>query len=273
MIICCVLACLFALSVFHLIRLRRLTRRLNSRFEERLAERTRITQEIHDALLQGLLSASMQLHVTIEQVAEDSPAKSRLRHVQQLIGQIIEEGRNTIRGMPYSGDDSLDLGRAFDRIRQEFAAQIQIDFRIVVEGRHRPLSPIIRDEVYGIGREAVVRAFRHAGADSIKVEIEYAARRLRVLVSDDGHGISDQTPRSGSDWRMWMSGLHERAEGIGARLKVRAHATEGTEVELSVPGRVAYLNQSPGRPQKWLARLWPRRAMASPRKPESEEDI
>jgi signal transduction histidine kinase len=215
----------------------------------------------------------MQLHVAIEQVAEDSPAKSRLRHVQQLIRQIIEEGRNTIRGMPYSGDDSLDLGRAFDRIQQEFAAQIQIDFRIVIEGRPRPLRPIIRDEVYGIGREAVVRAFRHAGANSIKVEIEYAARRLRVLVSDDERGISDQTPRSGSDWRMWLSGLQERAEGIGARLKVRAHVTEGTEVELSVPGRVAYLNQSPGRPQKWLARLWSRRAMASPRKPESEEDI
>jgi signal transduction histidine kinase len=266
------LACLFALLAFHFIRLRQSTRRLNARFEERLAERTRITQEIHDTLLQGFLSVSMQLHVAIDQVSEDSPAKPRLNHVQQLMGQIIEEGRNTIRGMRSSGNDSLDLGRAFDRIRQEFAAQKQIDFRVVVEGRSRPLRPIIRDEVYGIGREALVNAFRHAGANNIEVEMEYAARRLRILVRDDGCGIGPQTPSSGSDGRRGLSGMRERAEGIGARLKVRTSADAGTEVELSVPSRVAYLNQSPMRTPKWLFRLSLQRAMARLRKSETEED-
>jgi signal transduction histidine kinase len=266
------LACLFALLAFHLIRLRQLTRRLNARFEERLAERTRITQEIQDTLLQGFLSAFMQLHVAIDQVTEDSPAKPRLNHVQQLMGQVIEEGRNTIRGMRSSGDDSWDLGRAFDRIRQEFADQKPIDFRVVVEGRPRPLHPIIRDEVYGIGREALVNAFRHSGAKSIEVEMEYTARRLRVLVRDDGRGIGAQTPRSGSDGRRGLSGMRERADGIGARLKVRSRAAAGTEVELSVPSRVAYPNQSPMRPPKWLASLSPRRAMVRLWKSETEED-
>ena len=266
------LACLFALLAFHRLRLRQLTRRLNARFEERLAERTRITQEIHDTLLQSFLSASMQLHVAVEQVSEDSPAKPRLNHVQQLMGQIIDESRNTIRGMRSSGNDSLDLGRAFDRIRQEFTTQKQIDFRLVVEGRPRPLHPIIRDEVYSICREAVVNAFRHAGANSIEVELEYAARRLRVLVRDDCRGIGAQTPRSGSGGRSGLVGMRERAEGIGARLKVRPRAAAGTEVELSVPSRVAYLNQPPMRPQKWLASLSPIRAIAQFRKSEPEED-
>jgi signal transduction histidine kinase len=260
------MACLFALLAFHFIRLRQLTRSLNARFEERLAERTRITQEIHDTLLQGFLSASMQLHVAIDQVSEDSPAKPRLKHVQQLMGQVIEEGRNTVRGMRYSGNDSLDLGRAFDRVRQEFAVQKQIDFRIVVVGRPRPLHPIIRDEVYGIGCEALVNAFRHAGAKSIEVEMEYTARRLRILVRDDGCGIGSQAPRSGSGGRMGLSGMRERAEGIGARLKVRSRAGAGTEVELSVPSQVAYINQAHIRP------LSLRRAIASLRKLGSKGD-
>ena len=264
------LACLLALLAFHLIRLRQSTRRLNARFEERLAERTRVTQEIQDTLLQDFLSVSMQLHVAIEQVSEDSPAKPRLNHVQQLVGQIIEESRNTIRGMRSSGNDSLDLGRAFDHIRQEFIAQKQIDFRVVVEGRPRLLHPIIRDEVYSIGREAVVNAFRHAGANSIEIEMEYAARRLRVLVRDDCRGIGAQTPRSGSGGRSGLVGMRERAEGIGARLKVRPRAAAGTEVELSVPSRVAYLNQHPFRPRKWLASLSP--LIAKFRKPGPEED-
>ncbi len=266
------LACLFMLSAFHLIRLRQLTRRLNARFEERLAERTRISQELHDILLQGFLSASMQLDVAIDQVSEDSPAKPRLKHVQQLMGQVIEEGRNTVRGMRYFSNDSLDLVRAFDRIRQEFAVQKQIDFRVVVEGRPRPLHPIIRDEVYSIGREALVNAFRQAGAKSIEVEMEYTVRRLRILVRDDGSGMGPQTLGSGGDGRKGLSGMRERAEGIGARLKVRSRAGAGTEVELSVPSRVAYLNQSPMRPPKWLARFSLRRVVARTRKSETEED-
>jgi signal transduction histidine kinase len=260
------LACLFMLSAFHLIRLRQLTRRLNARFEEQLAERTQISQELHDTLLQGFLSASMQLDVAIDQVSEDSPAKPRLKHVQQLMGQVIEEGRNTVRGMRYFSNDSLDLVRALDRIRQEFAVQKQIDFRVVVEGHPRPLRPILRDEVYGIGREALVNAFRHAGANNIGVEMKYTARRLRILIRDDGCGIGPQAPRSGGGGRKGLSGMRERAESIGARLKVRSRAGAGTEVELSVPGQVAYLNQAPIRPLRWFARLSLRRTIASLRK-------
>src|SRR5262245_16525751 len=242
------LACFLALVVFHRLRLRQLTRRLNTRFEERLAERTRITQEIHDTLLQGFISESMQLQVAIDQVSEDSPAKPRLNHVQQLMGHVIEEGRNTVRGMRYSGGASLDLERAFDHIRQELAVQKQVDFRVVVEGRPRPLHPILRDEVYEIGREALINAIRDAGANSVEVEMEYTARRLRVLVRDDGCGIGPQAPPSEGGGRKGLSGMRERAEGIGARLKVRSRAGAGTEVELSVPGQVAYLNQAPIRP-------------------------
>src|SRR5262245_29599871 len=91
-----VLACVLALLAFHRLRIRQLTRRLNARFAERLVERTRIAQEIHDTLLQGFLSASMQLYVATDQVPEDSPAKPRLNHVQHLMGQVIDEGRNTV---------------------------------------------------------------------------------------------------------------------------------------------------------------------------------
>ena len=43
--------------------------------EERLAERTRIAQELHDTLLQGFLSSSMQVHVAADRLPEDSPSK------------------------------------------------------------------------------------------------------------------------------------------------------------------------------------------------------
>jgi hypothetical protein len=91
------LACLFALFALYRYRLHLLTMQLNERFEERLAERVRIAQELHDTLLQGVISASMQLHVVVDNLNEDSPARAPLSHIQQLMGQVVEDGRNAVR--------------------------------------------------------------------------------------------------------------------------------------------------------------------------------
>ena len=68
-------------------------RRLNLRFEERLAERTRVAQELHDTLLQGVISASMQLHIAVDRLSEDLPARASFAHVLHVLGQVVEEGR------------------------------------------------------------------------------------------------------------------------------------------------------------------------------------
>ena len=81
------------------LRVRQVARQLSIRFEERLAERTHIAQELHDTLLQGFVSASMQLHVAVDRLPEDSPAKPSLRRVLDLMGKVIDEGRNAVRGL------------------------------------------------------------------------------------------------------------------------------------------------------------------------------
>jgi signal transduction histidine kinase len=262
-----VLAGVFVMVALYQLRLRSLTRQLNVRFEERLAERTRIAQDLHDTLLQGVLSASMQLHVAVERLPDDSTAKPPLSRILQLMGQVIEEGRNAVRGLRSSNSDSLDLEQAFSRIRQELAVQNdmgeQIGFRVIVEGRPRSLHPVIRDEVYRIGREALVNAFRHSRAKIIEVEVEYAAKRLRILVRDDGCGISPQVLQSGREGHWGLAGMRERAERIGARLKLRSRVASGTEVELSVPSYVAFQTQPSQRwPLRWLARLSTRKVRA-----------
>ena len=87
------------------LRLRQLAHQLNVRFEERFAERTRIAREAARTLLQGFLSASMQLHVAVDRLPEDSPARPALGRVIDLMGRVIEEGRNALRGLRSSGNE------------------------------------------------------------------------------------------------------------------------------------------------------------------------
>ena len=237
------------------LRMRKLAKQLNVRFEERLAERTRIAQELHDTLLQGLLSASMQLHVADDRLAADSPAKALVGRVLRLMGRVIQEGRNAVKGLRSSQRQFSDLGGAFSQIREEFPVQSEVKFRVIVEGTPRPLRPIVADEVYRVGHEALSNAFRHSHASDIEVELEYAAHHLRVLVRDNGSGIDPEVLRSGRDGHWGLSGMKERTQRIGGKLRVLSHAAAGTEVELSVPGQIAFEFPTEDGRLSWLSKL------------------
>lgn len=240
----------FALSAFSflalvalaLVRLRvhALTRQLNVRFEERLSERTRIAQELHDTLLQGLLSASMQLSVANDQLDAVSPAKTLVNRVLQLMNRVVDEGRNAVRGLRSSSRTFENLEQAFSTIPQELAIEEPVGLRVIADGTPRRLRPSIRDEIYLVGREGVVNAIRHSGAKEIKIEIEYGLNRFRVNVSDDGSGIDPQVLEEGRDGHWGLSGMRERAERIGAKLRLLSRVSSGTEIELLVPGSVVY---------------------------------
>ena len=251
---------LVSIGLLYQARIRRMKRQFQARLEERVGERTRIAQELHDTLLQGFLSASMQLHVATDSLPSDSPSKPPLSRILQLMGQVIEEGRNVVRGLRSSQDPSLNLEQAFSRIRQELSIEEEIDFRVIVGGQPQPLHPVLRDEVYRIGREALINAFRHSRAMKIEVEIEYGARHFRLLIRDNGRGIDPGVLRSGRDRHWGLAGMRERAEKAGARLIVRSRAAAGTEVELCVPSQIAFQCQFSDRWQRWFAKLYPRKA-------------
>ncbi len=198
----------------------------------------------------------MQLDVANDRLAPDSPAKPIVERVIQLMKQVREEGRNTIRSLRSSKHSVVpEIEQALSQVGQQFVAERHVDFRMVAEGLPRPLHPPIRDEAYRIGREAVTNAFRHSGASRIEVEVDYGPKYLRILVRDNGCGINAQMLEAGREGHWGLPGMRERAERIGAKLTVSSRARSATEVDLSIPGEVAYESSISYRRPKWFTRL------------------
>jgi signal transduction histidine kinase len=114
---------------------------------------------------------------------------------------------------------------------------------------------MIRDDVYRIGREALANAFRHSAGSRIEVAVERARDVLRVRVRDDGRGIDPEILRAGRDGHWGLSGMRERAERIGGTLRVWSGPGAGTEVELSIPGHVAFHPAHSRGAWEWLRSL------------------
>jgi len=99
----------------HRHRVQRLARELDARAAERVAERTRIAQELYDTLLQGFLSASMQLHLAVDQLPEGSPDRARLDVVLQAMGRAVDEGRCVLQGLRSADRDADRLESSLER--------------------------------------------------------------------------------------------------------------------------------------------------------------
>jgi signal transduction histidine kinase len=132
-------------------------------------------------------------------------------------------------------------------------------FHVVVEGPQRDLLPILRDEIYAIAREATKNAFRHAHARNIEVDITYSGSSFQLRVRDDGKGIRSEIVAEGRAGHYGVAGMRERATRIGGKLDVWTGAGAGTEIELSIPGAIAY-GISPGRTILGLFRQKPARS-------------
>ncbi len=254
----CAAAAAAALALFWSLWLRRIKARMSDRLEARLLERERIAQELHDTLLQGLLSASLQLALANSEISPDAPAKPLVERVFQLLRQMIDEGRNAVRGLRSGPSDSHELERAFAQIPGDLAADAKIRYQLIVEGTPRSLRPEIRDEVYRIGREALANAFRHSHASDIETVLDYSQDHFRIVVRDNGRGIDAEVLRSGRDGHWGLSGMRERSKKVGARLEVCSAAGAGTEVDLIIPGSTAFKDSVRNGSMGWLARFYSR---------------
>jgi signal transduction histidine kinase len=153
---------------------------------------------------------------------------------------VLEQGRLAVQGLRSPDEHRFSLGQAFAGVPSELGLGSGAEFRVVVEGPQRKLKESLRDEVYSIGREAIVNAYRHSRAKDIETEIEFRPAELRIAVRDNGCGIDPQKLEWGQKGHWGLQGMRERAERIGARLRVLSSAALGTEVELCVPGRIAF---------------------------------
>jgi signal transduction histidine kinase len=227
-------------------RLHEIAREFNARLEERVNERTRIAGELHDTLLQSFHGLMFRFQAARNIVLRrPDEAVQALDAALERTEQAIAEGRNAIQGLRSSTTVSNELAQAVTALGEELASD-SARFHVVVQGPPGDLHPILRDEIYAIAREAVRNAFRHAQARHIEVEITYNESSFQLRIRDDGKGMDAGIVAEGRAGHYGVPGMRERAKRIGGKLDVWTGTGTGTEIELSIPGSIAY-GTFPGR--------------------------
>ena len=107
------------------------------------------------------------------------------------------------------------------------------------------MHPIVRDEVYRIGYEAIRNACVHSQATRLRVELQYDDD-LILTVRDNGVGIDLSVISEGKEGHFGLQGMRERADRIMAKLTVETSASNGTEIKLLIPAASSTGKPDPG---------------------------
>jgi signal transduction histidine kinase len=248
-VLCAVFALLTVWVLFRL-RVRRIAKAMNARFDERLAERTRIARDLHDTFLQTIQGSKLVADDALEPSTD--PVRMR-RAVEQLsiwLGRATQEGRAALNSLRLSTLERNDLAAAFRRAVEECRIQNPMETSFSVVGELQEMHPIVRDEVYRIGYEAIRNACVHSHASQLWVELTYSTD-LTVRIRDNGVGMDAELASRGREGHFGLRGMRERATHIASDLNIES-STAGTRVELIVPGGIIYSNAGSA-PQNLLA--------------------
>jgi signal transduction histidine kinase len=250
--------CLGILFVLYKLRVRQVAAQVRGRLEVRLAERERIARELHDTLLQGVQGLIWRFQAVADRISKHDSSRNLMEQALERADQVLGESRDRVKDLRASGSDVADLPQALAAEGEHLALAHPTQFRASVEGVHRDLHPIVREEVLLIAREALCNAFRHAGAHHIEAEVSYTEAALQVRIRDDGQGISaDVLDAGGRPGHFGLLGMRERAAKIRAHLTIWSKSAAGTEVDLRVPADVAYARSqnAPRRTRSWRDRI------------------
>lgn len=229
-----------SVSLIYLVRLKQATAQIQERLGARLEERERIARELHDTLLQGFQGLLLRFQAVVKALPEHGQSRQLMESALDRADEVLLEGRQRVRDLREENANGGELPEALLHFGQELAQEHSSQFSLSLIGSAAPMDPIVRQEAYRIGQQALLNAFRHAFASRIEVELTYRHGGVSLRVRDDGIGIDPVTLSGGKSGHWGLLGMRERAELIGAKLDFWSQAGAGTEIELSIPSEVAF---------------------------------
>jgi signal transduction histidine kinase len=202
-------------------------------------ERSRISREIHDGILQTLLSVDIQLEVLRRKVPSGTEqAIGGLSSLQQTVRNETEELRRMVtdmRPLRVQSADLVDLMRGFaERFRNESTLALDL----LIDSAELQLPDRICRDLFQIYRESLHNVKKHAHASHVVVKLWQNESQVVLVVDDNGEGFSFAGRFTGDELdrlRLGPISIKERTRSLGGVLTVESTPGHGSRLTVEVP--------------------------------------
>lgn len=194
-----------------------------------LEERQRLARNLHDAINQSLFSAGLIAEVLPRLWDRDQQeARRSLEDLRKLTRGAMAEMRALLAELRPSTLTDAELGDLLSLLGNAFTGRTNIPAKVSVTGQGI-LPAEVQVTIYRICQEALNNVAKHASASLVEIDLKHEGTSLELSIRDDGQGFDPEQTASG---HYGLSMMHERAEGVGARLSVMSRPGQGTALTI-----------------------------------------
>ena len=194
-------------------------------------ERKRISRELHDETGQALMVIRLYLGM-LETSVGARTARLKIRETLEVVDRTIEGIRRIIGRLSPLVLQELGLIAAVRKEAKDLASSAGVKARVNVSAEFGRLPAPLEAAIYRVVQEALHNVAKHANASSVTIEMAREGDAVKLLIEDDGVGISKQKPGRQT---FGMAGMRERIGNLGGKMRVTSPPGRGTRIEVSAP--------------------------------------
>jgi signal transduction histidine kinase len=214
-----------------------LMRHLRARAVE--SERSRISRDLHDGILQTLLSLNIQLDVLRHKFPwTPEQAGKELETLQKTVQQESAELRRMVTDLRPLRVESADMRELMLGFAERFRNEAALAVDLFIEDRNLRLPDRICRELFQIYRESLNNIKKHAKASHVVVKLGQDEAKVSLVVDDNGRGFSFSGRYSSEELdrlRLGPISIKERTRGVGGTLTVESNPGHGARLTVEIP--------------------------------------
>jgi signal transduction histidine kinase len=200
-------------------------------------ERRRWARELHDETLQGI--AALRLALAVARRAED-PDRWRTA-IGEAVAELdteIANLRGIIADVRPATLDELGTLAALESLADRMRARgidVQLSVDLAYESGRADTRHVdeLETAIYRVVQEGINNAIKHAGVDTVDVDIRETERELSVRIRDEGRGFHPASRSEG----FGLAGMRERIDALGGTLAIESGEGAGTTLTIALPIR------------------------------------
>jgi signal transduction histidine kinase len=205
---------------------------------EREQERKHLAREIHDQVLQDLLSVNYRLEEIEEDEAITLPLQNEVADIRSGIKVLVDDLRRICGNLRPPTIDSLGVGAALQSYTRDWSERTGITLELDLDANLGRLPEVIELSIFRIVQEGLSNIRKHAQASEVFIRLKHTSpRMLLISIADNGRGIAsnfDLAALSASG-HYGLLGISERIALLGGRLKLQNRTGGGLLLEVEIP--------------------------------------
>jgi PAS domain S-box-containing protein len=225
---------LFEQSRHHQEQMRHLSHQLLQTQEE---ERKRISRELHDEIVQTLVSINVHLAaLTVKAGANTRDFRKNITRTQRLVEKSVEIVHRFARELRPTVLDDLGLIPALESFLKDFTKRTKIHIKFKASPEVEQLNSTQRTVLYRVAQSALANIHKHSKSKEAKVIIRKLQGSIRLEIHDNGKSFDvERVLFAKRHKRLGLLGSRERVEMIGGKFGIESAPSRGTTVSAEIP--------------------------------------